>query len=222
MEHQKTQTRQRLQNALAWAIAAALALTAAFAMLGCSCAGANPTGEGDAEGEAEKIVNEIYEEAGVPKPEDYEFKGEVLEEEKASDSEDSFTEKKVAAEVAARGFEGLVLESSYSMSGDYTMDSELTDPAARHPMYYGFYEAPNGSVWLLAIVDGEIMASPFDNITETSVQTVLCEVGHVCIYDGYADRFIRGIPDGTEMSIVEVERVDADTLARYSEEATSD
>ena len=149
----------------------------------------------------------------------YVFKETVLEEIDAAKSPDVPEVAEVAEGLEGRGFENYSITSGYDMEGDMLEDEEL-DPESedRHPLYNAFYVTPDERVWVIYVCNGSYMANPLFMYDPTEVPYLLVEDEYVTSYSSNENKFIRTLPDESELVMKRVERIDAATLDALDEE----
>ena len=167
-----------------------------------------PASEPDAETarQVKETVREVYDAAGVEMPTSYEFKGQVLETVPIGQSKEAYTEADVRAEMGGRGFDPGGIESNYRSDGTFTMGNCMGDDSATHPLYTLHHMTSGGDLWMVCVVNGSVVA-----MTQ-SQPDVFVEKEFIEVFDGFSNTFIKGIPDGTEMQIRRVDRIDSATL----------
>lgn len=158
------------------------------------------------ERQVDEAVKQVYENAGVDLPTSYDFKGEVLETVPISESKDVYTEGDVRAEIAARGFEPDGVEANYLSDGTFSVDNCMGDDSATHPLYTLYHVTGNDELWMICVVNGSVIAM------SATQEEVIVENEFVEVFDGFSNTFIKGIPDGSEMQLRQVNRIDAATL----------
>ena len=133
----------------------------------------------------------------------------------AADSPDVQSEKEVVDLLEKRGFTDIALTTDYEADGAYIGEQEVDGTSsAEHPIYETTYIASDGSVWALLIYNGQLMANPlsYNNDGNEGAQVVLSETEEVTSYDSATNTFYRIIPDGTELEVKVVDRIDAEKL----------
>ncbi len=149
----------------------------------------------------------------------YVFSETVVEEIDAASSPDVPIVSEVAEGLEDRGFEGLSLTSGYDMDGAMLEDEEL-DPSSgdRHPLYNAFYVTPDGRAWVVYVCNGAYMANPLFMYDPSEVPYLLVEDDYVTSYSSNENKFIRTVPDESEVVMKRVARIDAETLDALDEE----
>ena len=160
----------------------------------------------DIESQVESTVEQVYENAGVELPTSYEFKGEVLEVTPIEESTESYTEADVRIELKNRGFDPDNIETNYRSDGTFTVHDCMGNGSETHPLYTLYYISKSDGLWMVCVVNGSVVAMG------SGQEEVMTENEYVEVFDGFSKSFIKGIPDGTEMQIKQVNRIDAATL----------
>lgn len=140
---------------------------------------------------------------------------EVVSSVNAADSPDVMSESKAAKLLEKRGFSDIALTTEYGADGTYTGEQEVDGASsANHPIYEATYIASDGSVWALLLYNGQLMANPLSYNSESNdgATVILSETKEVTSYDSATNTFYRIIPDGTELEVKTVDRIDAEKL----------
>ena len=161
-----------------------------------------------------------YAEQMVVDAESYlEERGQILSETKASDSESVETEAAASESLSSRGFSQDTIVSEFSMDGEYSEAKEVSAAgSSRHPVYETYYTAESGDLWMILSINGAVMANPisYNATAGRTVPVVLSESTFVVSYDNISGRFYETVPDPSELIVVVVDRIDAQTLDRMT------
>jgi hypothetical protein len=138
----------------------------------------------------------------------------------ASSSTKVKTSNETYDDLKARGFDGMELQSSFSIDGSYH-EASVVDKASteKYPSYGGSFFSSKGVLWNIYLNEGEIFAVPVGSTgTQITKHILLTELDHVIQYDGvtnqYSDWQNGVLPDGSKT--VQVARIDRDSLDSYS------
>ncbi len=148
-----------------------------------------------------------------------EEKGQILSETKVSKSKSVETEAAASENLSSRGFSQDAVVSEFSMDGEYSEAKEVSAAgSSRHPVYETYYTAESGDLWMILSINGAVMANPisYNAVSERAVPVVLSESTSLVSYDNISGRFYETIPDPSELIVVVVDRIDAQTLDRMT------
>ncbi len=141
----------------------------------------------------------------------------------APTSSSAVNESQAAAFLAERGFQDIAITSCYGADGAYAGESEIDASAtSTHPTYEANYITESGESWVLYLYNGQIMANPlsynFEIRGDDEPMAILSEKAEITSYDSATKSFYVIVPDGTELQVKTVERIDAKTLDELSAE----
>lgn len=125
------------------------------------------------------------------------------------------TEAQAYQVLRERGFEDLLITTSYSMEGKYFDPIEVSDQGADyHPLYEAIYEGGTGELWTISIVGQDITAYPiYFNLESPSEKAlIVAEDEIVTSYDSVTNTYYKNIPDEGVLKIKLVDRVDKASL----------
>lgn len=134
---------------------------------------------------------------------------------KVNESTDVLTESETAAFLEDRGFSGMPITSQYDMEGVYYDEEEISaDLDTKHPMYNTYYVSENDEVWVISVIDGDVVAVPVSYNLQSmrGVQLVIAESETVTSYDSVTNQFYKNIPNEEILLVRVVDRIDAETL----------
>ena len=159
---------------------------------------------------------------GLPKPENpteednyYWDNSTVLDVIDAKGSPDVPTEADVVDILKERGFEGYPITYEYTLDGEYADDAEISgSTSVKRPMYTTYYISQAEEVWVIFVINGEIIANPaaFNLDSTLQSQLLLSENEWLTSYDEKTSRFYVTIPEESAVIVRMVERIDAKTL----------
>lgn len=151
----------------------------------------------------------------------------IIEELKASSSANLLSEGGAIRFLSIRGLNKNNLLYSYSQSGEYLGENiTVADSSDKHPIYSTYYETPNGTVWNIYIIDGEIYASKANENNSLSSETntngsdkklIIAESDHLTSYDNVNDKFYKLEPDEGKIDLVVVDKVSDKLLDEISD-----
>ena len=133
----------------------------------------------------------------------------------AKESENVKTEKNAVEHFTDRGFNQNDVEFEYDIDGTYGDTKTASDSSEdKHPMYRTVYRAENGDLWVLYIVDGNILANPlsYNNESGLSVPLYLTETGMLTSYDNGSNRFYEIVPHDSVAVVKKVQTINAELL----------
>ena len=133
----------------------------------------------------------------------------------AKDSEDVKTEKNALSYFTDRGFNQNDVEFEYDIDGTYGDTKTASDGSEdKHPMYRTVYRAENGDVWVLYLVNGNIIANPlsFNNQTNLPGALYLTETGMLTSYDNGSNKFYEIVPLESVATVKKVQTINAELL----------
>ncbi len=151
----------------------------------------------------------------------YEQYAKVLDDYSAEDSDDVQSEEEVYEFLDEKGLAMNPIITNYSMEGAYFSDMEISSYSSTlHPMYTTEYLNEEGEYWTISIVNGQIMAHPFSyNIqSDREAPVVIAEKDSLMSYDSTLNKFYETVPYESEMIIIEVDEINADTLEELTVE----
>lgn len=138
----------------------------------------------------------------------------------AAQSAGSTSAQEAYSDLDGRGFDGMVLQASFSNQGEYREDATVEKGSSEtFPSYGGAYLSAKGVLWNLYINDGEVFAVPVASTgTQITQEVILTETDRMVQYDGaaneYSDWPVGIISDGSK--VVKVGSIDRSTLDSYS------
>jgi hypothetical protein len=142
----------------------------------------------------------------------------VISEISVAESQDILCEGDVCIELSSRGFFQHPIVTEYSIEGSYYEPVEISDSSSvEHPMYQTYYVNENGDIWTIYVINNQVLAFPVSyNIqSNLGVQVVLSESSTVTSYDSGTNRFYQTIPASSALIVIEVDKIDAQTLENY-------
>lgn len=176
----------------------------------------------NANSSAELEDNEEKYKVTAPDAEEYyEDNSEIISKTAVKDSKDITDEKETIELLNTRGFEDCIIVSDYSVDGEYneaTVIDESSDE--KHPAYQTYYLTENEDLWMLAVINGKIMATPisYNAQHEQDVPVMLSESDTVTSYDSATNMFFETIPDDSYLSLKQVKKIDVKTLEKLTAE----
>ena len=168
--------------------------------------------------EAEVSANDAVQEN---KEEYYQENATVVEVIDASKSEDTPTEDEVTALLRERGFTRFPVTYEFAEGGDYEGTTEITgDSRKTHPIYQTYFEADNGDIWTIFVINGNVMANPasYNLRSPHPVQLLISETEELTSYDNQTDRYFVTIPNDSAVIVKTVDRIDAQTINSITDE----
>lgn len=170
----------------------------------------------DSEDLDESSINyENYKVEPLDAEEYFQENAEIVETVDAKNSPKVLTESGVTTMLKDRGFSGRPITANYSMEGEYSEDFEISDTSeTKHPTYQTYYQNKSGELWIILVVEGDIVANPLSFNLQSSLgaQLIVSESDTVTSYDSTTNKFFRTKPKDSAVILRTVERVDATTL----------
>jgi len=140
----------------------------------------------------------------------------VVSSEKVEESKNNKSTADVEEELKNRGFESLLISSSYNIKGDFISGySQYNDTEALHPTYDMIYNNPgNGDQWFIYCYGGQFFAFPltYNQNSGRDVFVVISEKNSIMSYDCMNNTYNEIIPKETDLIIRKVDRIDKNTL----------
>ena len=141
-------------------------------------------------------------------------KTEVLDIIPSAESTDIPTGAQTYDLLADRGFVGFPVTYDYTLSGVPVDEVEVPEGSAnRFPMYETYYISASGDLWVIYVINGQVMANPVSFNLEFFVdeQVLFSEDGTLTSYDNETRQFYVTIPH-SDVIMQTVDRIDAETL----------
>ncbi len=139
----------------------------------------------------------------------------VIEEIDASTSENILTESEAIEFLAGKGFVDFPVMYEYSIDGTYNEETDAdSDSDTKHPAYQTYYISANDELWTIHIIDGEIYANPvsFNVVSDLGVLLLVSASEILCSYDYETNKFYLSEPIDSELKMIKVDGIDAETL----------
>lgn len=149
---------------------------------------------------------------------------EILSEINVNDATTVFSEAEVVETLINRGFGQYPVTSSYNMEGVYNSPTDVSENAvSKHPIYETYFLTEAEEVWTIVIVDHTIVANPvsFNMQSELGVQVIFSESDSIMSYDSETNKFYESIPSKSVLLVKKVERIDKETLQKWTVEEIS-
>ena len=155
------------------------------------------------------------------KEEYYQENATVVEVIEASKSEETPAEDEVIVMLRERGFTRFPVTYEYAEGGEYEGTTEITgDSRKTHPIYQTYFEAENGDIWTIFVINGDVMANPasYNLRSPHSVQLLFSESEELTSYDNQTDQYFVTIPSDSAVIVKTVDRIDAQTINSITDE----
>lgn len=162
----------------------------------------------------EVLYPDDYKVESIDAEEYFQKNSQILSEIDVNESKNVPTEEEVIVALEERGFVDCTVTTEYSMDGTYSEASEISNSSSvKHPIYQTYYISKNKEVWVVAVIDGVIMANPVSyNMQSSESQITVSESETVTSYDRATNKFYKTVPNSDVMIVKVVEKIDADTL----------
>lgn len=145
----------------------------------------------------------------------------VVSKTNAKDSYNVLTEAEVFKSLTNRGFSQYPITTEYSMDGEYSTATAISDTSStKHPMYQTYYITPDGDVWTIFSINGEIFANPTSYNTQSTlgVRVLVSESDTITSYDSTTNRFYESVPKDTALFVMIADDIDSETLDKLTTE----
>lgn len=169
----------------------------------------------------ETEISSNNESVAESKEEYYRENSTVVEVIEASKSEETPAEDEVIVMLRERGFTRFPVTYEYAEGGKYEGTTEITgDSGKTHPIYQTFFEAENGDIWTIFVINGEVMANPasYNLRSPHPVQLLFSESEELTSYDNQTDQYYVTIPRDSAVIVKTVDRIDAQTINSITDE----
>lgn len=165
-------------------------------------------------GESYDIDEEIDEENDLESY--YEDNSEkIVETVKVGESEGIFSEREIYNEMESRGFPDTGITTEYDDEGNYVPSQEAAKRSKKkHPVYQFQYVSQNDEIWMVFVIDSQIMAYPvsYNMLYSDKVKVIVSEEDIITSYDSGTNMFYKTIPKESALRVVIVDKIDASTL----------
>lgn len=141
-----------------------------------------------------------------------------------ADSADVMTEATASNNLTERGFNAYPITYEYDMSGKLVSgqeEMEITPGSEeKHPTYQTAFHADNGETWMIYVINGVVMANPlsYNFSGNKSVATLVSESEWLTSYDSHSNSFYETVPKESEVRVIVVPKIDAETLNKLTSE----
>ena len=159
--------------------------------------------------------NETEEQSQSITPEEAYAHAQIVSTVEAQNSNETLAETDVVKLLKDRGFNDVIVNTSYGMDGTYFSDTQIDENSTdKHPAYTTIFVSENGNYWTLLIYDGQIMANPvtYNSKNTATANVIFSEKESITSYFSATNTFYKIIPDGTEYKVKVIGRIDAETL----------
>ena len=152
----------------------------------------------------------------------YSNNGKIVSKTEVKNSTKILTEAQVTDALSERGFTDCPITSMYFMDGKY-YDPQQIDATSvqKHPLYEMYFQAENGDIWNITVVNNVFIANPvsYNLETATSSQILISETDTITGYDSVTNRFYETVPNTAEITVKKVAKIDLKTLNELTREA---
>lgn len=132
-----------------------------------------------------------------------------------SDSEGVLTEAESSSTFGERGFKDYPITTEYSMDGNYNDATEISNSSSvKHPMYQTYYVNDSDELWIISLIDGDIVANPVSYNMQSALETqlIVSESEIITSYDSSTNKYYKTVPNESTLIVRIVDKIDADTL----------
>lgn len=168
---------------------------------------------------SEETTLDSYEVPTKDADEYYKNNSQIISEINAKDSDKVSSEKNIKENLNKRGFSDYPITYEYSMEGDYSNSTEVSDSSdEKHPMYTTYYVTENGDVWTIIEVNGTIVANPvfYNEQSELPAQLIISETDSIVSYDSTKNKFYETIPNRLALIVKKVDKINAEVLEKLT------
>ena len=140
--------------------------------------------------------------------------GEVQVKIPVNEAKEVLSEKDVVNLAKDRGFEGYPISAEYTMDGDY-IGEEISDVNSdKHPFYEFYYMSKDKELWTINIINGRLTAFPvlYNQESDRETTVIFSETDTLYSYDSVTNTFFEFVPDETTMTVIVIDKIDADKL----------
>ena len=149
----------------------------------------------------------------------YSANAEILSVTKVDDAEEILTSSEAISGFEERGFSLYEVTSFYEINGDMYSDGKIVGKTnEKHPCYQTYYMNSSDELWTLFIINNKVLANPvsFNMQSERNAQLIISEDESIVSYDSVTNSYYETIPDESELIVLKVDKIDSNTLDRYT------
>ena len=119
-----------------------------------------------------------------------------------------------------RGFSECTISTNYDMDGNFGDSAEVSGSSENHPYYEAIFVTSNSEIWNVMEVNGTIIANPlsYNEQSKRSAPILISESDTIVSYDNVNNNFYETIPNESEVIVITVDRIDAETLEKLTVE----
>lgn len=138
---------------------------------------------------------------------------------KATESESVPTEADVVKILTERGFSGYSVICQYAMDGSFDGKTNASrNSASKHPMYLIYYITGNMQAFTVYVINGDVFAYPVSFSWEAGRKILLSESTTLTCYDAETNKFYVTVPHEDNLTLKQINRIDAQTLENLTYE----
>ena len=129
------------------------------------------------------------------------------------------TEAQAVEEMGDRGFSDYEVTYDFDMNGEYCEDAEATAGSGEErPRYTTYFMADSGDVWTIYLINGSVYAYPasFNLQSGQGIEVLVSETEEVTSYDYETNKYYVTVPDGSNVKVIVVDKIDEETLNALS------
>lgn len=145
---------------------------------------------------------------------------EIISKIAVKDSKTISNEKKTLNNYSDRGFSECTISTNYDMDGNFGDSAEVSGSSENHPYYEAIFVTSNSEIWNVMEVNGTIIANPlsYNEQSKRSAPILISESDTIVSYDNVNNNFYETIPNESEVIVITVDRIDAETLEKLTVE----
>lgn len=154
------------------------------------------------------------------KADEYYFStSDVIEVIKATESESVPTEADVVKILTERGFSDYSVICQYAMDGSFDGETNASrNSVSKHPMYLIYYITEDMQAFTVYVINGEVFAYPVSFSWEAGRKILLSESTTLTCYDAETNKFYVTVPHEDNLTLKQINRIDAQTLENLTYE----
>lgn len=165
-------------------------------------------------------TSEDYGIEGINVEEYFQENSEIVAKIPVKDSKTINNEKEALNNYTERGFSECTISTNYDIDGNYGDSVEITDSSEKHPYYETIFVTSTNELWNVMEVNGTIIANPlsYNEQSTRGAPILITEKETITSYDNKENVFYETIPNESEVIVITVDRIDAETLENLTVE----
>lgn len=145
---------------------------------------------------------------------------EIISKIAVKDSKTISNEKDTIQNYTDRGFSECTISTNYDMDGNFGETAEISGSSEKHPYYETIFVTSSNELWNVMEVNGTIIANPlsYNEQSTRGAPILISESDTIVSYDNVNNNFYETIPNESEVIVITVDRIDAETLENLTVE----